>query len=396
MFFTFLNKDEPRYPDLSLISGYFPDVVLTYYYNSQLNIPLSTYLEMKQLAAQNTDAGAPIREWEMFFAEIYLDSDLENFSSNEYIHTIGPYYYPLTNTCIYLTKDNPSPAVVLTAQDLTNLINLERTPEMDAELYSYYKSRKGNKKPARSEAELIKDINMCLAALRETEKVNRHVNFMNKLLEQRYTIVEQEDLKPREPDNLPQKPQKEEEKESSSTNLIPFSRIVSRKKKVTEKDGSSHYNHDMKVYIIRYREYEKACDRFKAVLENWAAYYETLMDNCFRDIEAAENKIKRCHKHLQVYNTILVKSFIHSIYQDSQTLNLFRHYLETGRAQNLQECMNLFEEECHWSEIKASQERIENTIYFLQGANENYRLASENIDRILKRAQEKTDQMAKA
>ena len=396
MFFTFLNKDEPRYPDISLISGYFPDVVLTYYYNSQLSIPLSTYLEMKQTAAENTDAGAPIREWEMFFAEIDLDSDLDNFSSNEYLHIIGPYYYPLTNTCIYLTKDNPSPSEAFTAEDLATLINLEHAPEMDAELFSYYKSRKGNKKPARSEIELIKDINMCLAALREIEKVNRHVNFMNKLLERRYATVEQENLKPREPDNLPQKPQKEEEKEVHNTNLIPFGRIVNRKRKTAEKDRGNNYNHDMKVYIIRYREYEKACDRFKAVLENWSGYYDTLMDNCFRDIEMAENKIKRCHKSLQAYNTILAKSFIHSIYQDSHTLTLFRHYLETGRAQNLQECMNLFEEECHWSEIKASQERIENTIYFLQGANEDYRLASENIDRIIKRAQGKTNHMAKA
>lgn len=394
MFFTFLNKDEPRYPDNSLISGYFPDVVLTYYYNSQLTIPLSTYWEMKQTAAENTDAGAPIREWELFFAEIDLESDLENFNSNEYLNTVGPYYYPLTNTCIYLTKDNPSPAEILTAEDLTILINLERTPEMDAELFSYYKSRKGNKKPARNESELIKDINMCLASLREIEKVNRHVNYMNKFLEQRYAIVEQENLKPREPDNLPQKPQKEEEKEVHSNNLIPFSRIVNRKKKTSEKDPGSNYNHDMKIYIIRYREYEKACDRFKAVLENWSGYQDTLMDNCFRDIEMAENKIKKCHKSLQIYNTILAKSFIHSIYQDSHTLNLFRHYLETGRAQNLQECMNLFEEECHWSEIKASQERIENTIYFLQGANEDYRQASENIDRIIKRAQGKTNQTA--
>ncbi len=217
---------------------------------------------------------------------------------------------------------------------------------------------------------------------------------MNKFLEQRYAIVEQENLKPREPDNLPQKPQKEEEKEVHSNNLIPFSRIVNRKKKTSEKDPGSNYNHDMKIYIIRYREYEKACDRFKAVLENWSGYQDTLMDNCFRDIEMAENKIKKCHKSLQIYNTILAKSFIHSIYQDSHTLNLFRHYLETGRAQNLQECMNLFEEECHWSEIKASQERIENTIYFLQGANEDYRQASENIDRIIKRAQGKTNQTA--
>ncbi len=119
------------------------------------------------------------------------------------------------------------------------------------------------------------------------------------------------------------------------------------------------------------------------------------MDNCFRDIEMAELNIKRSHKQLQIYNTILVKSFIHSIYQDTQTLSTFRHYLETGRAHNLQECMNIYEEECHWSEIKASQERIENTIYFLQGANEDYQTASQHIDQIIKRVTNKDNELQK-
>jgi hypothetical protein len=396
VFFTFLNKDNPDYPDISLMTGYFPDVVLTYYYNSSLKIPLSIYLQLKQMAAENTDAGAPIREWEMFFDEISLDCDLENFISSEYIETIGPYYYPLTNTRIYLCKNIPNQTDVFTAEDMGILINLEHTPELNSELYSYYKSKKGNKKPAKNEAELIKELNMCLASLREIEKTNRHINFLNKFLEQRYAIVEHENLQPLEPDNLPDKPQKEEEKELPANNLIPFSLIVNRRKKVNEKSHNNNFNYEMKVYIIRYREYEKACDRFKTMLENWSQYYEVLMDNCFRDIEMAEHKMKRAHKNLQVYNTILVKSSIHSIYQDTQTLTTFRHYLETGRAHNLQECMNLYEDECHWSEIKASQERIENTIYFLQGGNEDYRTASDHIDKIINRVNNKSHELAKA
>lgn len=389
MFFTFLNKDEPRFPDISLISGYYPDEVLTYFYNSQMFISLSTFLEMKEIAANNTDAGAPIREWEVFFSEIELESDLDNFINNDYLHTIGPYYYPMTNTCIYLTKEIPSTDEIFNAEDLSTLRSLEQIPEQNPELYTYYKSRKNNKKPARNESELIKDIDMCLLALKEVEKLNRHINFLNKYLEKRYNLVQQEELKPMEPDNIPEKPVKEEEIIPNKTNLIPFSRIVSRKKKSSEKEPESRYNYEMKVYIIRYREYEKACDRYKNVLENWSRYRENLMKNCFRDIEIAEQKLKSCQKCLKVYNTILAKSYVHSNYQDIQTLKTFRKYLETGRAQNLQECMNLFEEECHWLEIKASQERIENTIYFLQGANDNYRFASNNIDRIIKNTQEK-------
>ncbi|MGI5911009.1 MAG: hypothetical protein ACOX6E_00305 [Syntrophomonadaceae bacterium] len=389
MFFTFLNKEQPSFLDVSLFTTHFPDVVLTYYYNSKLKISLSTILELKNLAAANTNAGAPIREWEMFYNELNLDTDIDNFVNSEYLITIGPYYYPLTNTSIYITKEFPSPSQLFTSEDLDTFIKLDSIPELNNDLYNYYRNRKNSKKAVRNENELIKDIDMCLMSLKEIEKVNRQINYLNKFLEKRSFLVEQESLLPPEPDNLPPKPQKEEEKEISNNNLIPFNLIINRKKKARENEAGSNYNHDMKVYIIRYREYEKACDRYKAVLENWLDYCETLKENCLREIEMAEYKIKRHYKNLQVYNTILVKSPIHSIYQDPQTLRTFRHYLETGRAQNLQECMNLFEEECHWSEIKASQERIENTIYFMQGANDDYRLASENIDRIIKSSQEK-------
>jgi FMN phosphatase YigB (HAD superfamily) len=49
-----------------------------------------------------------------------------------------------------------------------------------------------------------------------------------------------------------------------------------------------------------------------------------------------------------------------------------------------EECMNLYEEEKHWHEIKASQERIENTIYFLQSSSEQGLLASEALDLLLR------------
>ena len=79
--------------------------------------------------------------------------------------------------------------------------------------------------------------------------------------------------------------------------------------------------------------------------------------------------MQKAQKALDLYNTVLDKSAIHSDYQDIKTLEMFRYFLETGRANDLQECINLYEEEKHWQEIKASQERIENTIYFLQNSS---------------------------
>jgi hypothetical protein len=52
--------------------------------------------------------------------------------------------------------------------------------------------------------------------------------------------------------------------------------------------------------------------------------------------------------------------------------------------------MNLFEEERHWDEIKASQERIENTIYFLQNSDDRSRLAQDQIERLLKKINDRS------
>ena len=46
MFFTFLNKDQAHYPDLSLTPIY-SEEVLFYYYNSHLSISLQTYQQLK-------------------------------------------------------------------------------------------------------------------------------------------------------------------------------------------------------------------------------------------------------------------------------------------------------------------------------------------------------------
>lgn len=389
MFFTFLNKDNPHCPDLSLLSGYTPDEVLFYYYDSYLEFPLEAYLALKDRVQSDVDGGLPAQLWlEFFHLDIAASEDLDFFMQNDFLERIGPYYYPYTNTRFYFCKGALPPGQILTADDFHLIQTLGEAPETDRELVAYQKNRKTIRKSARNEAELLKDINMCLASLREVEKLSRHINYLHKLLEKRYIIVEQEELMPPEPDTLPQKPLKEEETDLPTGTLIPFSHLLNRRKKLVMEKGSATFNHDMKVYIIRYREYEKACDRFKEVLENWPEYYQDYMDRCFHDIEVAEGKLKEAQKNLQVYNTIIVRSFVHSNYQDTRTLTTFRHYLETGRAHSLQDCMNLFEEECHWEEIKAGQERIENTIHFMQNGGPTYRLANQHIEQLLKRVNE--------
>lgn len=384
MFFSFLQKDDPHVPDLSLVVSYEPQDVIFYYYNSYLKLPLALCKEVEQIAREEENPEAPIKKWSDFiYNNLYAGADLETLQNNEYLEGVGPYYYPLTNTRFYFVKDEVSEAQTLTAYDLDVMQSLSKEQPLNQELSSYHKARKNGKKTARSENELIKDINMCLASLREVEKINRHINFLNKYLQNRYAMVETIELLPGEPDSIPEKPHKDETDATQAGNLIPFSLFINRKRKNPERESS--FNHEMKVYIIRYREYEKACDRYKAVLENWGTFYQEFLDLCYRDIDQAEQKLRQAQDNLQIYNTIIVKSFINSAYQDPRTLSTFRYYLETGRAHSVQDCMNLFEEETRWSEIKASQERIENTIYFLQNGNENQRTAGEQVDQLLKR-----------
>ena len=91
-----------------------------------------------------------------------------------------------------------------------------------------------------------------------------------------------------------------------------------------------------------------------------------LVEKCVEQIEEAAAKLKTAQGLLDMYQFILDKSYIHKNYHQINSISTCKHYLETGRANDLQDCMNLYEEERHWREIKASQERIENTIYFLQ------------------------------
>lgn len=359
MFFTFLNKENPCYLDTSIFKSYPPEKVLFYYYNATIKIPVKCYL---QLCAKEEYA-PPFQEWLSFFADtLKIIEDIETFVENEYLEHIGPYYYPYTNTCFYFTKGKPEE--VLTAEDLSILESLKQSPDIDKEIHDYYKIRKNSKKPYKTKEDLLKDINMCITSLKETETLNRHINFLNKLLENRTRILEQKEIMPCKPDNMPPKPQKPEKSASNNGNLIFFN--FSKK---TKAKNSEIYHQERKIYFIRYREYEKACDRYKEVLQDWENIRQEFIDRCLGQIKETELRLKQAHRALDIYNTIIEKSYIHHDYQELKALKSFQHYLETGRADNLQACMNIYEEEKYWQEIRESQYRIENTIYFLQNIN---------------------------
>ncbi|MEN6349102.1 MAG: hypothetical protein ABFD08_06870 [Syntrophomonas sp.] len=391
MFFTFVNKDNPHYLDLSVMIKYNPEEVLFYFYDSFINISWESYLKVKTLAeGMDNEDKSPLQKWqELFDDHLEAANDLITLKDNGFIRCCGPYYYNPSNTRFYFIKNSFSSSELINSEDMTSLMALHEAPNANKELLSYFKKKKTSKKAARNKDELIKDISMCLSCLKEIEKLNQHVNYLNKLLEQRSHLLKITDLSPAEPDNIPEKPSKPEDNEKPLNNIIPFSFIQYRSSRQHAKNGNL-YNHEMKIYFIRYREYEKACDRFKKTLENWPTDFKNFKESCEKDIRDAEEKLKTAQEYLKIYSSIIQHSAIHANYQDMKILELFKYYLNTGRAYGIQECMNIFEEERHWREIKASQERIENTIYFLQNDNPDIRRAEEQIDNFLNQINRKT------
>lgn len=381
MFFTFLHKDDVHYPDLSLIIQYPPEDVLYYYYNSHLHIHLDNYIHTRDLV-QSGSGSSSSRSWLELWDQLLNGSESINILKfNDFIMTIGPFYYPATNTRFYFTKTLPQPEQILQMQDFLTISNLSITPHIPQEVPDFLKAKK-NKKSAKTRDEIIKDIDLCVLSLSELEKQTRHANYLNKLLEHRRGILEQTSIEPPEPDNVPEKPVK-------ATTPIPtgmgqLSALLPWQKSRMQQHASE-YNHQMKVYLMRYREYEKSCERYKDFLENWRESGQDFLDTCCQDVTEAEEKLACCQKAQTMYNNIISRSPIHGLYQDIRSLQTFKHYLETGRANDLQDCMNLFEEERHWNDIKASQERIENTIYFMQSNDEGLRFASEHIEQLLYR-----------
>ncbi|MDD2510349.1 MAG: hypothetical protein PHP26_02570 [Syntrophomonas sp.] len=394
MFFTFLNKEKANYLDISVLIKFSPREVLFYYYDSIIIIPWESYWKIKELAAASGKAGSPSKEWlELFEQDLNATADLSSLNDNEFIESIGPYYYLASNTRFYFDKSGLSPTDMVSSENLASITALEAILPLNKEIQIHCKSKKGKRKTTKTKEELLKDINLCLSSLREIERLNKQINYWEKILEQRHFLGEREDLLPAEPDNLPQKPEKPVEIESSD-NVLLFSRLLSRQKKQHNLD-MNHYNHEVKVYFIRYREYEKACDRYKDALEKWPEERNLFIDNCLNDIKKAEEKLNTARQNRQTYSEVIQKSIVHSAYQDTRTLELFKYYLKTGRANELQDCMNIYEEERNWTEIKASQERIENTIHFLQSANPDTRFADEHINLFLSHFHEKTGELVK-
>jgi len=382
MFTTFLNKEDRHLLDLSVFIKYSPEELLFYYYNSCINMTLETYLEMKEWLGNCYGNPDNLIKWLDFMGqEIDAVQDLESMHESEYLNYIGPYYYVPTNTQFHIMRFNPIEHNPLTSADFDALFSLHKLPSADRPLHKYSQSRKTVKKAARSKDELIRDICMCAASLRKIENLNQYILYINKFLERRKAICNAAEICPPEPAPVPEKPQKPADAPAKLKLLDTIG--IARRWPHNKPAYCADYNRKMKIYFIKCREHEKACERFKKARQDWGEYRESFLKKCQFDIKEASSVLKEILALQSVYKDVIRKSFIHPDYQEVDILNRFQRYLETGRADNLQGCMNIYEGERHWIDIKAGQERIENTIHYLQPENEALKLANQEIGRLI-------------
>ncbi|MDD4802401.1 MAG: hypothetical protein PHF24_05600 [Syntrophomonas sp.] len=388
MFAAFLNKENVHSLDLSVFINYSPEQLMFYYYNSSINIGLDTYLQIKEWLANSYGNSSNLKRWLNFIdTELDVELDIIALQEDEYLNSIGPYYYGPTCTRFFFPKLYAVEHELLDSSDFAFLFNFHKVPPASKDLLKYStSSRRIVKKRARNKDELIRDIDMCLLSLEQIEKITQNISYFNIFIKERHNALAALDSLPQEPAAVPDKPSKPQDTSFAFNRLLVLS--ISPQTRKDYQQRCSDYNRNMKIHYIRCREYEKACDRYKDALQDWNQHKEIFIKKCQNDIKNTTHKLKEAQALLDIYNRIIETSFVHSDYREYETLNSFRRYLETGRANDIQECMNMYEEERLWIEIKASQERIENTIYFLQGDYSDLSFVNEQTSRLLASARE--------
>ncbi|MDD4402823.1 MAG: hypothetical protein PHI24_13460 [Desulfitobacteriaceae bacterium] len=171
MFFTFLNKEEPRFLDQSVMLTYKPGEVLYYFYNLPLYISLQDYNTVAMEADTENDQADYARLWfNLIEEQVETIDNIRSFADNNFLVTLGPYYYPMTNSRFYFVKNRPADSVIFTASDLSILKELAVSPSLNNKLQQYAKTRKA-RKTLKTRDEIINDIQLCLQSLTEIEQL---------------------------------------------------------------------------------------------------------------------------------------------------------------------------------------------------------------------------------
>ncbi len=363
MLLSFFGKEGNNNLDISVFLEYPPDIVLEFFQQSYVNISLSVYQELKDQFADPDNLNENIPKWVLFIDKLLdMEDSLYSLEENRNLDFVGPAYYIKTNTRFFFYKtcfEHES----ITAQDIAEMVDLNSTPAINDLIAKHYATLKCKPASRKSREELLNDLQISITALEEIEHISRQIMFQRQLIEIRESFLNAPYAALIEPEKPEDKPEKPVPKHSFLGGLL------NPKARAAFEAACQQYNHDLKVYYMKYREYEKACDRYKNALKDWESEKNYLINRSIEDIKKAKLKIKKGNRIIKIYNEVLTSLDIHPQYQSIGPLTRFYYFLETGRALSIQECMNLYEQELSLEELKESQERLERnimaTVYYL-------------------------------
>ncbi|NLW44529.1 MAG: hypothetical protein GXY92_05040 [Syntrophomonadaceae bacterium] len=363
MLLSFFGKEGNNNLDISVFMEYPPDIVLEFFQQSYVNISLSVYQELKDQFADPDNLNENIPKWVLFIDKLLdMEDSLYSLEENRNLDFVGPAYYIKTNTRFFFYKTCFEHEGI-TAQDIAEMVELNSTPAINDLIAKHYATLKCKPASRKSREELLNDLQVSISALEEIEHISRQIMFQRRLIEIREAFLNAPYAALIEPEKPEDKPEKPVPKQSF------LGSIFNPKSRAAFEAACQQYNHDLKVYYIKYREYEKACDRYKNALRDWESEKNYLINRSIEDIKKAKLKIKKGNRIIKIYNEVLNSLDIHPQYQSIVPLTRFYYYLETGRAFSIQECMNLYEQELKLEELKESQERLERnimaTVYYL-------------------------------
>jgi len=360
---SFFGKDGNNNLDISVFLEYPPDIVLEFFQQSYVNISLSVYQELKDQFADPDNLNENIPKWVLFIDKLLdMEDSLFSLEENRNLDFVGPAYYIKTNTRFFFYKTCFEHEGI-TAQDIAEMVELNSTPAINDLIAKHYATLKCKPASRKSREELLNDLQISITALEEIEHISRQIMFQRQLIEIREAFLNAPYAALIEPEKPEDKPEKPVPKYSFMGGLL------NPKSRAAFEAACQQYNHDLKVYYMKYREYEKACDRYKNALKDWESEKNYLINRSIEDIKKAKLKIKNGNRIIKIYNEVLTSLDIHPQYQSIVPLTRFYYFLETGRALSIQECMNLYEQEQSLEELKESQERLERnimaTVYYL-------------------------------
>ncbi|MGE5417306.1 MAG: hypothetical protein ACM3UZ_11280 [Acidobacteriota bacterium] len=362
---TFLDKEGHNNIDATIMQEFPPDVVLDFFQHSFLNISLEVYKELKDQFSDPDNFNENIPKWVLFIDKLLaMENDLDVLIENHHLDSVGPAYYIKTNTRFYFYRTAFQHEVV-TASDIRELVELNGTPYLDDPVAKFYANLKCKPSNRKTREELLHDLDICTLALDASEEIKLQNRFQEHLIGLREQFLNAPYTALVEPEKPGAKPVKPEYKLSRLRSLLTWDKTLTQE----FKEACASYNYELKIYYMNYREYEKSCDRYKLALREWETEKNHFINRSIEDIKKARLKVKKGNRVLKIYGEVLKSLDIHPNYHSKEVLQRFRYFIETGRAQNLQECMNLYEQEASWEDFKESQARIERnvlaTVYYL-------------------------------